>query len=193
MAFSMEFTGSVGTVVRPEGAKECEPAVVPYVRERIVKNVPQKKLLRTEKKIAGVDRTVGHHAELGSSRGAADTSKFGIFVYVRKKPPAVNRACHLPEGALYLGFKTVKRHSRMKVVLGYITVDEVEFFRSRRKNLLDQRSVRLRRENRLDDGLMLADETVYMLERRAVIHGNANGNVFPQVHDPGEDIQIRAV
>jgi hypothetical protein len=73
-------------------AKKVKRPVMPDGLEWIGQNIAEQKVFFSEEQIAGIDRAVGHDAELGGARRASRMRQLGIAPGVRKETRTKDRA-----------------------------------------------------------------------------------------------------
>ena len=77
-----------GAVVPREGPEERECPAAPDGVEGVREDVPEPELLPAEEQVAGIDRAVGHDAQLCRAGRAAGLQQLGIMLIVGKEARA---------------------------------------------------------------------------------------------------------
>jgi len=85
MANSVMNARCLRTFVSSKSAEEGKCSMAPDGIEGIGQNIPKQKIATPEKQVAGIDRTVGHDAELCCACGTSRCGKLRIMLNVRNE------------------------------------------------------------------------------------------------------------
>ncbi len=85
MANSVMNACCLRTFVSGKSAEEGKCSMAPDGIEGIGQDIPKQKIATPEKQVAGIDRTVGHYAELRCACGTSTCRKLRIMLDVRNE------------------------------------------------------------------------------------------------------------